>query len=277
MAEPPRPDVRPDFYSRRVWQSSEGLPEDFTQAFAQTPDGYLWIGTSGGLARFDGVRFAVFNSSNEAAFGDDSVYSLLTARDGTLWAGTDGGGLIRYQQGAFRAFGAAEGLTNPFVRVLFEDRAGRLWVGTDRGLFRLDGETLQRVDDRNGAPAMSVHAICEDREGRLLVGGVGLLVLNGAQVSHYSSTESRADNSIRTIRETRDGAVWIGTIAGLRRIDGGIRERSVRRSQARRRHQYQRAVGKPERSPLDRHLRPRVDALGERAPGHDVGARLHPP
>jgi ligand-binding sensor domain-containing protein/signal transduction histidine kinase len=224
-AEPPRlNDVpRPDFYSRRVWQSSDGLPEDFTQAFAQTPDGYLWIGTGGGLARFDGVRFAVFNSANEAAFGDDSVYSLLTARDGTLWAGTDGGGLIRYRHGSFRAFGAEQGLTNPFVRVLFEDRNGRLWVGTDRGLFRLEGETLQRVDDRNGAPSMSVHAICEDREGRLLVGGVGLLVLNGTHIEHYTSAESRADNSIRTMLETRDGAVWIGTIAGLRRLDRGVR------------------------------------------------------
>src|SRR5688500_9397047 len=109
-AEIPSANARPDFYSRRVWQSSDGLPEDFTQAFAQTPDGYLWIGTSGGLARFDGVRFAVFNAGNETAFGDDSVYSLSTSRDGTLWAGTEGGGLIRYRQGSFRAFGAAEGL-----------------------------------------------------------------------------------------------------------------------------------------------------------------------
>src|SRR5688572_24077839 len=134
-AEIPSANARPDFYSRRVWQSSDGLPEDFTQAFAQTPDGYLWIGTSGGLARFDGVRFVVFNSRNESAFTDDSVYSLLVARDGTLWAGTEGGGLIRYQQGTFRVFSAAHGLANPFVRVLYEDRAGRLWVGTDLGLF----------------------------------------------------------------------------------------------------------------------------------------------
>lgn len=220
------PDGRPrqEFYGRRVWQSSEGLPEDFTQAFAQTADGYLWIGTSGGLARFDGVRFAVFNGSNEAAFGDDSVYALLTARDGTLWSGTEGGGLIRYRHGVFRAFGAAEGLTNPFVRVIFEDRSGKLWVGTDRGLFRLDGETLQRIDGRSGIPSISVHAICEDREGRLLVGGGGLLVLSGGQSAHYTSTESRADNSIRTIRETRDGAVWIGTIAGLRRLERGVRD-----------------------------------------------------
>ncbi len=180
-AQPPAPGAppRPDFYSRRVWQSAEGLPEDFTQALAQTADGYLWIGTSGGLARFDGVRFAVFNAGNEAAFRDDSVYALLTARDGTLWAGTEGGGLVRYRTGAFRTFGAAEGLTNPFVRVVFEDRSGRLWVGTDRGLFRLEGDALHRVDGRDGVPSMSVHAICEDREGRLLVGGAGLLVLNG--------------------------------------------------------------------------------------------------
>jgi ligand-binding sensor domain-containing protein len=117
------------------------------------------------------VRFAAFNAGNEAAFRDDSVYSLLTSRDGTLWAGTEGGGLIRYRTGGFRAFGTAEGLTNPFVRVVFEDRSSRLWVGTDRGLFRLEGEALQRIDGRDGVPSMSVHAIAEDREGRLLVGG----------------------------------------------------------------------------------------------------------
>lgn len=215
--------ARPDFYSRRVWQSSEGLPEDFTQAFAQTPDGYLWIGTSGGLARFDGVRFAVFNSGNEPAFKDDSVYSLLTTRDGTLWLGTDGGGLIRYRKGVFRAFGIEQGLTNPFVRVLFEDNGGRLWVGTDGGLFRLDGDSLHRIDARHGAPAMGIHAICEDREGRLLVGGVGLLILSGTTAVHYASSESLADNYIRTIHEARDGAVWIGTIAGLRRLSNGVR------------------------------------------------------
>src|SRR5688500_12971338 len=91
----------PASYSRRVWQTSEGLPEDSVKAFAQTPDGYLWIGTSGGLVRFDSVRFVVFNSGNEPAFQDDGIYTLRVARDGTLWAGTEGGGLVRYRRGAF--------------------------------------------------------------------------------------------------------------------------------------------------------------------------------
>jgi ligand-binding sensor domain-containing protein len=59
---------------------------------------------------------------------------LTTTRDGALWAGAEGGGLIRYRAGSFRAFGPAEGLANGFVRVIFEDRAGTLWVGTDSGL-----------------------------------------------------------------------------------------------------------------------------------------------
>ena len=65
-------------YSRRVWQSADGLPEDFAQSLAQTPDGYLWIGTSGGLVRFDGVRFTVFNKSNTP--GMDSNRSPQSAR-----------------------------------------------------------------------------------------------------------------------------------------------------------------------------------------------------
>ena len=118
---------------------------------------------------------------------------------------------------------AADGLTNLFVRALFEDREGRLWVGTDDGLFRLEGDSLRRIDGQGGAPTMYVHAICQDRGGRILVGGGGLLILDGDRVEHYRSAETFADNSIRTIRESRDGAVWIGTISGLRRLDGGVR------------------------------------------------------
>jgi ligand-binding sensor domain-containing protein/signal transduction histidine kinase len=209
-------------YSRRVWQSADGLPEDFAQSLAQTPDGYLWIGTSGGLVRFDGIRFTVFNSQSQPAFHDESIYSLLTAADGTLWAGTEGGGLVRYRAGSFRAFGPAEGLTNGFVRVLFEDQRRVLWVGTDDGLFRMQGDALVRVDGRGGVHQIAVHSICEDRAGRLLVAGGGLLILDAGRSAYYTSSENLADASIRTIRQTSDGAVWIGTISGLRRIEGGL-------------------------------------------------------
>ena len=181
-AAPPAPDApsRPDFYSRRVWQSSEGLPEDFTQALAQTPDGYLWIGTSGGLVRFDGVRFAVFNAGNEPAFRDDSVYSLLTPRDGTC--GPAPRAAVSSAIARAHSARSAPPKASPIPSCASCSRIGRPTLGRDRQRSLSAGR-------RNPAPrrrprrraAMSVHAICEDREGRLLVGGTGLLVLNGGQ------------------------------------------------------------------------------------------------
>jgi ligand-binding sensor domain-containing protein/anti-sigma regulatory factor (Ser/Thr protein kinase) len=223
-AAPPRVE-RPVSYSRHVWQSTDGLPEDLAQALAETPDGHLWIGTSGGLVRFDGFRFTVFDHQTSDAFRDDSIYTLLTAKDGTLWAGSEGGGLIHLANGRFRHFGSAQGLTNGFVRVVFEDSRRRLWVGTDAGLFLMQNESLRRIDGRANRPAIGVHSICEDQQGRILVGGSGLLVLAQDLSAHdyYTSGESRADNSIRTIRQTPDGALWIGTIAGLRRLPSGLR------------------------------------------------------
>lgn len=209
-------------YGRRVWQSADGLPEDFAQAVAQTGDGYLWVGTSGGLVRFDGARFAVFHHVNTPAFRDNSVYSLRASRDGSLWIGTEGGGLLCFRGGKFGLFGVREGLSNLFVRVIYEDRAGTLWVGTDKGLFRLEGRRFARFDGRDGLPSINVHAICEDRHGRLLVGGWGLLVLEKGKFAYYTSNESLADNSIRTLMEASDGSLWIGTISGLRRLGRGL-------------------------------------------------------
>jgi len=71
------------------------------RAICQTPDGYLWIGTSGGLARFDGVRFVVYARYNTPTMTDDNIRGLTVAKDGSLWVATDGGGLLHLQDGHF--------------------------------------------------------------------------------------------------------------------------------------------------------------------------------
>src|ERR1035438_926938 len=116
----------PDGYTRRVWQTQDGLPENTVQAFAQTPDNYLWIGTSGGLVRFDGAGFVIYDRDNTPAMGEDSIFCLTVGRDGSLWAGNDGAGLLRYRGGVFRAYRAAQGLTNDFVRAVVESHDGVL-------------------------------------------------------------------------------------------------------------------------------------------------------
>src|ERR1700748_848857 len=125
-------------YTRRIWRVQDGLPEDTVQAIQQSPDGYLWIGTTGGLVRFDGSHFLLYDHATTPALADNSVFCVLSARDGSLWIGTDGGGLVHFKDGVFRAYTQADGLTNSFVRSLLEDDQGRIWIGTDNGLFQMN-------------------------------------------------------------------------------------------------------------------------------------------
>jgi ligand-binding sensor domain-containing protein/signal transduction histidine kinase len=214
----------PDGYTRRVWQTQDGLPENTIQAFAQTPDNYLWIGTSGGLVRFDGAEFVVYDRDNTPAIHENSVFCLTVAHDGSLWAGADGGGLVRYRAGIFRSYGEAEGLTNAFVRSVVETRDGVLWVGTDDGLFRLDGDRLLRVDGTGKIPKLAVHAIHEDHLGNVWVGGSLLIRIRGAEYREYHLEGSGSANRVKSIAETPDGSVWVGAVSGLQRLDPEARD-----------------------------------------------------
>ncbi len=97
-------------YTRRIWRIQDGLPEDTVQAIQQSPDGYLWIGTTGGLVRFDGSHFRLYDHATTPALADNSVFCVLSARDGSLWIGSDGGGLVHFKDGVFRAYTQADRL-----------------------------------------------------------------------------------------------------------------------------------------------------------------------
>src|SRR5262245_6111823 len=109
-------------HSHRIWRIEDGLPQNKIQAIAQTPDGYLWVGTSEGLTRFDGVRFTVFDRSNTEALQDNGVLTLRLAKDGRLWIGTEGSCLVDYKDRAFHTIGTKQALTDSFVRAILEDR-----------------------------------------------------------------------------------------------------------------------------------------------------------
>jgi ligand-binding sensor domain-containing protein/anti-sigma regulatory factor (Ser/Thr protein kinase) len=205
-------------YTRQVWRVQDGLPEDIIQAMQQTPDGYLWIGTTGGLARFDGSRFLSYRRSSSPALTENSVFCLLTARDGSLWLGTEGGGLLHFDHGEFHAYSAREGLTDGFVRSVIEDELGRLWVGTDNGLFRIRNGVVQRVDTSRIAPSLAIHSIFEDREHRIWAGGSRLLMFDGDQVRQFGLPGAFSQNRVKSILQTSDGTIWVGTVGGLQRL-----------------------------------------------------------
>ncbi|MGQ9632929.1 MAG: sensor histidine kinase [Bryobacteraceae bacterium] len=203
-------------FSRRVWHLQDGLPQARVQSLAQTPDGYLWVGTSGGLARFDGVRFTVFNRSNTPALRDDSILALCTGKDGSLWIGTEGGGLVQMKGGAFRSFGPEEGLTNRFVRALHEDRNGVLWVGTDRGFFRMRDGRLEHLDDQSGVPVLSVLSIREDPAGKLWLAATrGFWRIEDGRLARHPFQTGNGDAIVQRLGVQRDGALWLGTAQGL--------------------------------------------------------------
>jgi signal transduction histidine kinase/ligand-binding sensor domain-containing protein len=110
------------------WTADDGLPQNIVTAIHQSRDGYLWIATLDGLARFDGVRFTVFNRSNSSGISSNRFTTLYEDAQGDLWLGTEGGSVTRYAAGRFVTFGTANGLPAKFIRTLVGDAAGNLLV-----------------------------------------------------------------------------------------------------------------------------------------------------
>src|SRR6266478_9671748 len=100
-------------YDKRVWTHQDGLPDDRVRAILQTRDGYLWVATQNGLARFDGLRFTVFDHDNTLEMAVNQCVSLAEDANGNLWVST-GSGLIRRTDNRFFHIGRAEGLRSDF-------------------------------------------------------------------------------------------------------------------------------------------------------------------
>jgi ligand-binding sensor domain-containing protein/signal transduction histidine kinase len=208
-------------YTSHLWQAPDGLPEQTVQAFAQTPDGYLWIGTTGGLLRFDGAHFTLFDRQNTLELHENSVFCLMVAKDGTLWIGTEGGGILTYTGGSFHLWPGLDGRSNDFVRAIAQDPDGAIWAGPDRGLLRLSGDRFKQIDGTASIPPISVHSIYRDRAGHEWVGGWRLMRIDGNSGKLYSLGTEASQNQVKSILQTRDGTLWVGTVAGLNRMMPG--------------------------------------------------------
>jgi signal transduction histidine kinase/ligand-binding sensor domain-containing protein len=162
------------------WHTEDGLPDGNVTAIEQTPDGYVWVGTFKGLARFDGMEFNVFDTRSPAALPDDHVTALRVDGAGRLWVACESGDLLCYQQGAFLRVaavatnGAVSDSSRPSAGSthsrsirptgLAEDEEGGLWL--QRGpasLLRVKGGRTQIFTATNGLPAGSISALVPDR------------------------------------------------------------------------------------------------------------------
>lgn len=242
------------------WTTDNGLPHNFVRDILQTRDGYLWLATLDGLARYDGVRFTVFDKSNTPGLTSNSFSVLLEDDEGALWIGTNNGGLTRYRQGVFTTFTTADGLPDNTIRRLYKDGRGDLFITTLRshlywraGKFVLDPDLPSRASaayypGRSGTrwvfdPAglhrfqdgrevtypmpiafTAVAEFYEDQQGSLWMGtyNVGLYCLKNGEVIHYTEADGVPFNcSIYPVGEDRDGHQWFATESSVAQ-GGGI-------------------------------------------------------
>ena len=232
------------YLSQQAWSTEEGLPQSSVHSIVQTPDGYLWLATEGGLVRFDGVTFQTFDRDNQPMFTSDDV-CCLAATGGALWIGTSDG-VLRWQDGQLHHYGTANGLASPSVESIEATRGGlavetaegwSLWNQTsfkrlqnpptelkeDGGMRPASGDPSWRFSSTmvtaggrqwtvgQALPAGRIQAVLVDREGLAWVGmNAGLFVLS-AEKEAATPVTLLSGNSVLSVFEDAEGNHWVGT------------------------------------------------------------------
>lgn len=197
-------------YIQQTWTLEDGLPQSSVTALHQTRDGYLWIGTQEGVARFDGIDFHTYNAAN-SALALNAVTSLQETRDGSLWIGTMGGGLTRVQADSMVTYDRNDGLPGDRISALVEDADGRLVAGTyEAGLARWMGDRFEPLlpDDL----PLNIVDLALDGNGGLWVASrdQGLFHVRGSLATRISSIPESV--ALRDIEVGANNVVWVATV-----------------------------------------------------------------
>jgi len=196
------------------WTTENGLPQNTVTAIAQTRDGYLWLGTFGGLARFDGVKFTIFNSANTPGLISNRFTSLYVDNEGLLWIGTEAGEVLSFQDGQFQFYTRPDAGEARAIQTFYRDRAGTLWAGGDDGqLIRINPLISTMADlfpERGKLAGGAMRSIFEDSAGQLWVGtSINLALLRGNTLTIIPEIKGSAANGIVGVCPHPDGGLWI--------------------------------------------------------------------
>jgi signal transduction histidine kinase/ligand-binding sensor domain-containing protein len=207
-------------YAHTAWEVRDGFARGSITSIAQTPDGYLWLGTEFGLVRFDGVRAVPWQPPKNQHLPSGPIFSLLVTRDGTLWIGAKG--LASFKDGKLTRYPE---LADLFVYALHEDREGTVWVGgiavpPAPGKLCAIRSGWVNCFGNDGGLSDLVVGLYEDVKGNLWVGvRNGLWRWKPGPPKFYSL--SPAPNGIQAISEDADGALLVGWKGGIYRfVDG---------------------------------------------------------
>ncbi len=226
---PPEIKVAPDYHITH-WGPSDGLPATKVRTLHQCSEGYLWIGTVAGLARFDGQNFTVFNETTHGAMAKNGTVArtILEDASGRLWIGTKRG-ILCYHHGAFLDIPGEVHLRGIMVNALAHRREGGVWIGTDQGLFLCEDHTIIREPSWEGREDR-ILALIEDASGqRLWVGntrGLHLLGPSKGTIDHwpidrFPNTGAAHTLEIRQLHRDDTDLLWVNTCRGLYQLPPG--------------------------------------------------------
>jgi ligand-binding sensor domain-containing protein len=211
-------------YSLSSWRERDGLLSPSVRAIAQTPDGYLWLATDGGLVRFDGVRFATFSKFNTEGMTATYLNRLTVDRRGRLLLAIDG--LTCVEDGVFRsgpcdALLPGETLVPNSWEVVFEDRDGAIWLGDETGVFRVEGGRVTHYAAAQGLGGNYVSSITQDRHGTLWVGGnEGLYRFTGERFELLRPWGQEGPSGVDALGAASDGSLWVASGSRAYRLEG---------------------------------------------------------
>lgn len=202
-------------YTVTAWNMEDGLAHNLVHALAQDADGYLWIGSWEGAARFNGRTFASFGKHAAPGISLAGARAILRDRDGALLFGTAQNGVVRLLDGVWSTL---EPTVVQRLRALelLRTTDGDLWIGTDTGLWRLSGETsLQDVGSTVGLAAGSVFALLDLGPDGLLIGSEhGAFLLRENRLEAWGLARGIPPGQVRGLLLRRDGSFVIAASAG---------------------------------------------------------------
>ena len=205
----------------RTYSVDQGLSQTVVNDIIQSTDGYIWIATSNGLDKLDGINFTQYYSQN--GLNDNKVFSLYEGNDGVLWIGT-GNGLNYLVGDSIYTYEELTPLRNETVISLYEDSNGDLWIGTDgAGLwtFSKDRNLIQNTTN-HGLANNRVRAIVEDRDKTIWIGTRGgLTSLSNGNFRNYHVEDGLPEERIRDLKIDDQGILWIATRNGFAQFANG--------------------------------------------------------
>jgi ligand-binding sensor domain-containing protein/signal transduction histidine kinase len=201
----------------RSWGTEAGLPQNTVTTMLQTKDGYLWLGTRDGLARFDGVRFKVFGLEDGLPSVD--ILSLLEDHQGVLWIGTDGAGLCRMRQNRVETMpDLIRQPSSDTIACLQEDSTGRLWVGSAGGLRFCRGGRWEESSVFSRFLHVPIRSLLRSRNGATMwiaTSGCGLMTFRQGRLEPCPGPAGNEKVAAHCLFEDRQGRLWVSIGNGM--------------------------------------------------------------